>query len=339
MKNYIGISRDHSGSMSHIAQKAAEDYNSTIQVIKDQSKRFNIDTIVSVVECGVGRPAVNKFVVKNSSIDKLVPMGKYEYHATGNATPLFDSVLMLIKQLEAVPDYDDPTVAFLVNVITDGVDNNSEYGSVNELIRKIKNLQNTDKWTFVFRVPKGSKTRLVQMGIPSGNILEWEQSERGMQESTVATTQAFESYYNTRSMGATSVNKFYADLSNVSVADVKANLVDISKDVLLFMVTPADDGMQIRDFINMKNHNKFVKGNSYYQLTKTETLQEYKEIFIQNKLNGHVYSGASARHLLGLPLTGAVKVAPGNHGTFNIFVQSTSVNRKVVKNTFVMVKK
>jgi len=37
--------------------------------------------------------------------------------------------------------------------------------------------------------------------------------------------------------------------------------------------------------------------------------------------------------LLGLPEVGSVAVNPGDHGNFNIFVQSTSVNRKLVAGT------
>ncbi len=51
-KNYIGISRDHSGSMSSIARPAAKDYNSNIASIQANSEREKQNTIVSVVEQG-----------------------------------------------------------------------------------------------------------------------------------------------------------------------------------------------------------------------------------------------------------------------------------------------
>ena len=102
MKNYIGISRDHSGSMSMIANAAARDYNDNIASIKEGATEHSIDTIVSVVKCGTGRPAKNVMEVVNSNVNALKPLTGYV--ADGNATPLFDSVNMLIDQLAALTD-------------------------------------------------------------------------------------------------------------------------------------------------------------------------------------------------------------------------------------------
>ena len=175
MKNYIGISRDHSGSMHSIVEDAAIDYNENIRAIRESSLEHGIDTIVNVVKCGTGRPARNVMEVINSNVTALKDIPKRGYAADGNSTPLFDSVAMLIDQLEIVPDYDDKNVSFLVMVITDGQDNSSRITG-KQLAERIKKLQASDRWTFVFRVPKGDKRSLVNMGIPEGNILEWEQT-------------------------------------------------------------------------------------------------------------------------------------------------------------------
>ena len=52
MKTYVGIVRDHSGSMLGLNTYAIEDFNTNLQQIKDNenSKHQNI---VSVVECGI----------------------------------------------------------------------------------------------------------------------------------------------------------------------------------------------------------------------------------------------------------------------------------------------
>lgn len=46
-----------------------------------------------------------------------------------------------------------------------------------------------------------------------------------------------------------------------------------------------------------------------------------------------VYSGEWVRETLGLPKFGEVKVEPGNHGNWDIYVQSASTNRKLVRGT------
>lgn len=340
MKNYIGISRDHSGSMAHIASAAALDYNENISSIKEEASTHNIDTIVSVVKCGFkeGYNSVTKnvFDVTNSNVSALNPIPENGYIATGTKTPLFDSVEMLINQMSVVPDANDADVSFVVMVITDGQDNASKV-SANQLATRIKELQKTDRWTFIFRVPKGDKNSLVHMGIPAGNILEWEQSEKGVKQATTVTRSAFKGFYTARAAGAKSTDKFYADLSDVTIKEVKAQLVDISNQVDVFKVKSSENGIQIRDFVEQRTSKPFVKGSAFYQLTKTETIQEYKQISIRDKKTLTVYSGFAARDLLGLPHTGEVKIAPGQHGQYDIFIQSTSVNRKLVENTNVLV--
>lgn len=337
MKNYIGISRDHSASMRSITKEAALDYNELIQSIREGSAEHNIDTIVSVVKCGVGRNATVDRESINSSINQLKPIAPGSYIADGHATPLFDSIGDLIEQLQAVPDADNPDVAFVVMVITDGGENSSHKWNGRSIAQKIKQLQLTDRWTFTFRVPKGEARNLISYGIPAGNILEWDAgSGASMQTSTTATKSAVKSFYAARATGATSTGKFYADLSEVSVKDIKQSLVDISKQVDVYVVGKKNDGVQIRDFVEAQG-NAFTKGCAFYQLAKTETVQDYKQLAIRDTQSGAVYSGFGARDMLGLPQAGEVKLAPGTHGQYEVFVQSTSVNRKLTEGTNVMI--
>ena len=336
MKNYVGISRDHSGSMYGIALAAGRDYNDNIASIKEGALEHNIDTIVSVVKCGAGRPASVVREVVNSNVQMLKPIEDGEYVADGNSTPLFDSVGDLIEQLQAVPDAADPEVSFIVMVITDGEENSSKKWSGASISRKIKELQATDRWTFVFRVPRGGRRTLVGYGIPDGNILEWDQTAKGVQAATVATRSAVKSFYAARATGVKSTDKFYADLSAVSINEVKSALVDISGQVDVYVVGKDNAGVQIRDFVEAQGVT-FTKGCAFYQLSKTEEVQDYKQIAIRDKQKGAVYSGFAARDMLGLPHSGTCKLAPGQHGQYEIFIQSTSVNRKLVENTNVLV--
>lgn len=338
MKNYIGISRDHSISMRSIARAAARDFNSNIEAIKTNSEKQNQDTIVSVVKCGVGFGGSIVRESVNSTVAKLQPIAESQYVTDGNSTPLFDSVGDLIEILESVPDAKDPTVSFLVMAVTDGQDNSSRRYSGYSLSRKIQQLQSTDRWTFVFRVPRGYRSSLISLGIPEGNVLEWDQTERGVEVATQATTRAFEDYYVARSAGKTSTKSFYTtDLSKVSARSVRSKLIDISDDVEVLDVTQKDNGAQIRAFVEKKIGKPMMKGAAFYQLTKKEDeIQDYKQIAIRDKKSKAVYSGAEARQMLGLPYNGTVKVVPGNHGTYDIFIQSTSVNRKLVAGTQIL---
>lgn len=335
MKTYIGISRDHSGSMATLARAAARTYNNEIASIKESATAGNQDVIVSVVKCGHGRQGTVHREIVNSNITTLQPLQESAYQAEANSTPLFDSVGELIDILSAVPDVNDPEVAFLVNIITDGEENSSRQWSGSSLAAKIKQLQATDRWTFVFRVPRGYARRLAQMGIPEGNILEWDQTQRGVELASRHTQAAYGEYFKQRSVGTTAVKNFYStNLNEVSTATIKAQLVDISAQVKLYPVQTSQNGIAIKTFFEQVTGTSYIAGTAFYQLTKTESeVQEYKIICIVDKQNGAVYSGIAARDILSLPHYGTVKIKPGNHGKYDIFIQSTSVNRKLVAGT------
>ena len=338
MKNYVGISRDHSGSMRSIARAAARDYNSKVVSIREASQTNNLDTIVSVVECGYGNTDLVRRDVVNSSAMALEQINESKYQADGRGTPLWDSVGELIEIFENVPDYADKTVSFMVMAITDGEENSSRKYSSQKIVNKIRELNATDRWTFVFRVPRGYGRRIAQMGIPAGNIQEWEQTEAGVALAARRDAVAFTTYFAEKSRGVTSTSKFYADLSSVSSSDVAKVAEDISDKVLLWPVGPADDDKEIRPFVEARlNGAPMLKGASFYQLTKTEPkVQDYKKIVIRDKKTNLIYGGDATRQMLGLPSYGDIRLAPKDLGNFDVFIQSTSVNRKVSKGSQVL---
>lgn len=326
MKQYVGLSRDHSGSMNGLDRAAMNDYNQTIGAIKKAAVDQDIDTVTSVVSF---QNSVVKCEVVNSGIDRLRPLTSYP---TGGGTPLFDSVGELITMLERTPDANDKNVTFLVVAITDGEDNESPNWK-NRIGDKIRALQATDRWTFVFRVPRGYSRRLQAFGIPSGNIQEWEQTERGFQEATVATQSAVSNYFKGVKSGVRSTRTFYADMKNVSAAKVASAMNDISDEVTIY---PVKTRQMIEPFA-INKVGGLVRGQWFYQLSKPEkAVQDYKVIVVRNKNTGAVYGGGDARQLLNLPDTGTISLKPGNHGEWDIFVQSTSNNRILVPNTSVL---
>jgi hypothetical protein len=266
----------------------------------------------------------------------LKPIEDYRYVADGYSTPLLDSVGELIELLENVPDKHDPEVSFLVMIITDGEENSSRKWNSRRLTEKIRELQATDRWTFIFRVPRGGRRTLQGFGIPDGNILEWDQTEKGMQASSAATCEAFTSYYSDRSVGKKSTQKFFTNLADISIGEVKESLKDISSEIKTFRVKTSEHGIQVRDFVEGKIKTDMKKGTAFYQLSKTEKVQEYKKIIIRDRIKGHTYSGSAARNMLGLPQYGEIRLVPGTHGQYDVFIQSTSVNRKLVADTDVL---
>lgn len=89
----------------------------------------------------------------------------------------------------------------------------------------------------------------------------------------------------------------------------------------------------IRDFVE-RRRLRFEAGRGFYELTKAVTVQPHKEVILENRETGEMYTGVEARKALGLPTTGNVRV---NRGAvpleFRAFVQSTSYNRKLLGGT------
>lgn len=334
-KSYTGISRDHSASMRPLTEYAAIDYNNQIAEIKANAE--GMDTIVSVVKCGVGRPGIVERIITNSTVNMLTDVDPKDYDADGWSTPLFDSIGSLIETFEAVPDANDNNVSFLITAITDGEENSSSTWK-HKLFDKIKKLQATDRWTFVFRVPRGYARSLVSLGIPPGNILEWEQTKAGLAKATQETSIALSSYYTNIKSGVKSTAKFFTNIADVSPDEIKKKLHDVTDQVSFWVVSDLEDGVQIRDFCEAHlNKQKMLKGAGFYQLVKPEKdIQDYKQIIIRDKATGFVYTGDDVRDMLGLPNYGHIKVSPGDHGQWDIYIQSTSVNRKLPAGTSVL---
>lgn len=335
MKNYVAIVKDHSYSMFHLANGAKKDFNSNVDTIRTSAEKENIDTIVSVIKCGVGVDAKVEREAVNSSITALKPAERYV--ADGHGTPLWDSVGEAVDVLECVPDKDEQDVTFLVIVITDGEENYSQKWKAHTLANKIRKLQGTDRWSFAFRVPKGYKENLVSsLGVYDGNVQEWEQTEAGLRRTSEATSVGISSYYSGLSRGVKSTRKFYTDLSRVDDKSVK-NLRNLSGDFMRWQVQTEIEGQQIRPFCEkrLRYRKPYTQGYAYYQLVKTETVQGNKKFLIRDRDTKAVYGGADARRLLGVP-DGRCKLAPSASSKYDIFVQSSSVNRKLPVGTYVL---
>ena len=335
-KSLIALIRDHSGSMSRIARAAARDYNAVISAVREAALAVSQETYVSVLELGYGSTPNVRCIIDGQPVGALTPIPETSYSANGG-TPLWDSVGDAIDNLLGHPAAKDADTSFLVSVTTDGQEMHSRRWDAESIQRRMERLIATDKWTFVFRVPRSDVKGLVRQGVHPGNILPWDQTDAGVAAASAATTQAFVDYMNGRAAGVTSTTKFFANMADVTLEDVKKVCTNVGSEVQFLPVGATEHDMQIRDFVEKRTGDKMLKGAAFYQLTKTELkVQDYKIIAVQNKNTGEVYAGPAARQMAGLPQYGDCKVAPDDLGDWNVFIQSTSVNRKVVAGTSIL---
>lgn len=87
----------------------------------------------------------------------------------------------------------------------------------------------------------------------------------------------------------------------------------------------------IKEFV--QDHNLiFQTGRGFYEFTKREEIQPNKEVVLRDKVTGDMYTGARAREMIGIPYGMRGNVSPSNL-PYDVFVQSTSYNRKLMPNT------
>lgn len=96
-----------------------------------------------------------------------------------------------------------------------------------------------------------------------------------------------------------------------------------------FQVLTVDRKCDIRTFVE-ESGAAFKKGRGFYQFTKTESIQAHKEVVLVRRDSGDMFTGKKARELLGLPDYGTVRIKPAHLDEYDVFVQSTSYNRKLV---------
>jgi hypothetical protein len=226
--------------------------------------------------------------------------------------------------------------AFLVYALSDG-QSNSDRIPASRLSGKLRELP--ENWTVAVFVPdQNGVFEAKRFGFPADNVSIWNvSSATAIEDAGHVMQKATESFMRARSTGIRGTKSLFTlDASHVSASAVKSQLTELSPSQ--YTVFPVSRKVAIKEFVEGWTKENYQIGSGYYPITKPEKIQNHKQICIQHKLNGKVYTGAAARQMLGLP-DHEVKVAPASHPDFQIFCQSTSVNRLLVPGTNLLVMK
>lgn len=123
-------------------------------------------------------------------------------------------------------------------------------------------------------------------------------------------------------------------LSTKSVTSSGETLKPVDLGAYQIMEVP-DGGAVIRDFVESQDID-FKPGRGFYELTKAEGISDKKEIIVRNRKSGDVFTGPGARDLVNIPwgmTTKQKRVPRYDRSLYEVFVQSTSYNRKLVGGT------
>ena len=321
--NHIAMVIDGSGSMLRHEQEVVTVADQQVAYLAERSKETGQETRVSLY---VFEDRLN---IKCHAYDKDVlrlPSLKNLYHARGRETPLIQATLQAVRDLEKTATlYGDHS--FLVYVLTDGQENTG--ASSLSLQQKIVGLP--EEWTLACFVPDQlSKREAKQYGFPADNIAIWN-TDAGVSEIGDSIRQATDSYFTMRSTGTRGTKNLFT----LNTGAVKKTAVSKALSKLgpgQFRLLPVKSDTPIAPFIEKATKRPYKIGEAFYQLTVPVKVQAQKEIALYHRKDHSVYRGSDARTLLGLP-DYEVKVQPAECKDFDIFVQSTSVNRKLLAGT------
>ncbi|MFE2446396.1 vWA domain-containing protein [Streptomyces melanosporofaciens] len=332
--NHVALVLDASSSMSHLSGKVVEVADQQIAYLARRSKELDQETRVTVyvfadkVECVI----YDKDVLRMPSLKQL--------YRVGGMTALLAATLKSQRELAQTAQlYGDHS--FLTFVLTDGQENASHRcpdaptKNPRELVQAVANLMQTqeDNWTLAVLVPdQMGKREAMQCGFPKDNIAIWDAtSTQGLEEAGQVIQQATENFMMGRAQGIRGSRAvFSTGAEAVNKETIKAaGLTPVNPSE--YQLIPVAREAAIREWVIECGHT-YRTGGAFYQLSKSEKIQARKQIAVLEKKTDRVYTGPEARSLLGLPDT-EVRVKPDHNNDFTIFVQSTSVNRKLVPHT------
>ncbi len=303
--------------------------DSQINNLKTQAANYGQETRVSIYKFGKTRQLLYWELHPS-----LIPSASLFYNADLGSTGLIDATGATVTDLSTIFKSKGEDHSFLLYVETDGEETDNKAGG-SALKKRLDDLP--DEWTVAVTVPNiTAKHNAKSYGFPADNIEIWQTTEVGLEEVTQKINFATTSYYTQRAAGIKGTKCLFR-LQEVAKTEVKKTLTEVNPGLYdTLIVRKYDDGKAIKDFVEAWTQKPYRVGSSYYQLTKPEKIQAGKVVAVIEKATGKMYSGPEARQLLGLP-DYEVKVEAASFKTFDVFIQSHSTNRKLVKDTHLVV--
>ncbi|MFE2721637.1 VWA domain-containing protein [Kitasatospora sp. NPDC059327] len=351
--NHVSLVVDKSGSMRQHEAQLVRVVDEFVKGLQEESDRLGHETRISLYAFD--------HEVRNLVWDmdvKHLPSLKGLYKVDGGATALIEAAVKSVDDLKNIWEgYGEHS--FLQVVVTDGEENASGCSESGRMHIRLGGGQGTavlrgwmdrirsamdhlpDHWTSAILVPNSLAKRTAQeYGFPAGNIAIWDaDSSKGVEEAIGTVKAAATSFLRGREQGVRGTRNLFTMGQDLNTAEVKANLDALDSGT--YILVPVDEQSPIRDFVTSSGHT-YKTGCAFYELSKREKIQGRKQLAVAEKdvatgrMTGRVFSGPAARRLLGLPES-EVTVKPGDNPAYTVFVQSTSVNRKLVPGTKLLV--
>ncbi len=337
LHTHVAFCIDESGSVARIVKPLVEAYNQTVIDIRNAVLDEGQEASMTALAFG-DKNLKHRLLYVGQQVQTVKPLRHTDLNPSG-MTPLFDSVYRAIKKLEELDDGKEDT-SLIVSVVTDGYENSSQDPGISATIRLMEEKTALDRWTFTFLVPNGQEMTFARdFNIPVGNVQGWDtKTAKGTKDAFIVSSAAYRGFFKEKSaagVGKKMASKsFYSSTADLTVRTARSELSEITRQVVFYT---ANTDRKIREVI-LDAGKEWIRGAAFYALIKTEKkVQPYKMVALRVKTSGKVYSGQAAREMLGIgQAPGTVRLVPGDHGKFDVFIQSTSVNRKILAGTEVL---
>lgn len=328
---HIALVLDASPSMQHLVDTVITVADDQIKFLAQRSQELDMETRVTVYM--FADPDMIYCLLYEKDVLRL-PSLKGLYKWMGRSTALIDATMRSQLDLEKTATlYGEH--AFLTFVLTDGEENSSLAHDRHTLTKLLK--EQPDNSTVAIMVPdQRSKIRCHDLGFGKDNVAVWDTtSNAGMEEAGRVIKDATNTYMTNLSRGVTNKGVFNMDTAAVNHRTVTAHL----KELTGFRVEHVTQPSVIKEFVDsLRPKVPFVQGANYFPLIKRERINDSKEVIIRHKVSGKIFGGPQARTLVGLPDTGEVSVSPQPNLEYDVFVQSTSLNRKLIPGHDLLIK-
>ncbi|AYD81320.1 hypothetical protein SEA_JUSTBECAUSE_155 [Streptomyces phage JustBecause] len=355
--NHVALVIDKSGSMSRHESTVIRVVDEFVKGLKEESDALGHETRISLyafdhnVECLVWDMDV-----------KALPSMRGVYRVVNGATSLIEASVLSLEDLKSEVSEKYGEHSFLQVVWTDGEENASgyrEYGNMHtqygrvvnrsqldHWLRKIQSVMGglPEHWTSAILVPSSLAKRTAQSyGFPAGNIAVWDaDTTKGVEEAIGTVKAAATSFLRGRESGVRGTKNLFAVGQDIDISTVKAVLKPLSRGTYeIYDVETAEDGMEIRDFVEKHTEKPYRPRSAYYELGARVSVQFNKDVLVYDRKTRKVYGGDEARELLFGPdgrTNGTLSVKAGFNPDLKVFVMSGSYNRKLKKNTKLLVK-
>ena len=211
---HAGFAVDGSGSMSPIRKEVVDAYNEQLRVLEKESE--DIPTNITIVKFA---SVVEKPIIFETPVKEVKPITEEDYRPDG-MTAMLDGVGYLIDEFKKLPDADDPDTVFIINVISDGAENNSkneDYASISE---KIQACKATGRWTFSYMGCNQDLSILsARMGLSKGDTRMFVASAAGVATSSLENARMYSCVYDSYRSGSRGVDNAY-----LNTIDADANV-------------------------------------------------------------------------------------------------------------------